>query len=131
MRIALLLVCLACCKSFAQSGPAHTDNDTIVNSRVEGKVSDKPVGLDLMAGNRNGVTIFPNQANDHLIISSRVQTGSHNEVTMMNSNGQPVMRLHDVRENTLLVDVSGLNRGLYFIEVRSAKNIFRTKWIRQ
>ncbi|RZJ35512.1 MAG: T9SS type A sorting domain-containing protein [Flavobacterium sp.] len=132
MRTLLLLICLACCKSFAQSGPSlQSDSDTIVSTRVNGKISRKPVGLDLMGGNRNGVTVFPNQANDHLIISSRVETGSHNEVTMISSSGQPVMRLHDVRENTLLVDVSGLNRGLYFIEVRSAGNIFRTKWIRQ
>jgi len=94
-------------------------------------LAKKPLGLDLMAGNTKGVTIYPNPANDHIIISSAHKANGKNEFTLSNSMGQRILKMDNLTENTFLLDVSGLQKGIYFIEVISGSKVSRTKWIKQ
>lgn len=61
-----------------------------------------------------GITIYPNPANDLLVIQS--DNASNLEINILNSIGQPVLKEKIVGSfNT--IDVSTLPRGLYFISI--------------
>ncbi|HRN99462.1 MAG TPA: hypothetical protein PLA69_09165, partial [Flavobacterium sp.] len=61
MKNLTLLICLVALQLKAQKGPMYIDEKSHGNGAV--------IGLDLMGGNASGVTILPNPANDHLLIS--------------------------------------------------------------
>jgi hypothetical protein len=88
-----------------------------------------PIGVDLMYGNKEGVTVFPNASNDHLLISVAGKPSVKKSVTIYNSSGTLILRT-GTRENTYLVDVSDLRKDLYFIEVSSGSKVYRKKWYR-
>lgn len=89
-----------------------------------------PLGLDLMYGKKEGVTVFPNAANDHILISVAGKPSEKKSIKIYNGSGQPVFGTGTVHENTYLVDVSGLRKDLYFIEVSSGGQVYRKKWYR-
>ncbi len=95
------------------------------------EVKKTAVGLDLMGGAEKGVTIFPNSTNDHLVISVQGSANEKKALNVVNSTGQQVLRMANRRENTFMLDVSGLRNGLYFIEIRSGNHVYRKKWVRQ
>ena len=89
-----------------------------------------PIGLDLMAGKKSGVTVFPNESNDHILVSVSGKAADKKAIVIYNSYGQPVFRSGTCYENTYLVDVSGLRKDLYIVEVSSGANVYRKKWYR-
>ena len=89
-----------------------------------------PIGLDLMAGNKDGVTVFPNENNDHILISVAGKASEKKSIVIYNQSGKMVFKTGNVNENTYLVDVSGLRKDLYFIEVNSGSKVYRKKWMR-
>lgn len=98
----------------------------------EGKSSNspKPIGLDLMGGNKSGITVYPSADNDHILISVAGKQVEKRSIRIANSNGQPVFKMENRRENTFLVDSSGLRKGLYFIEVTSGNSVYRKKFLK-
>lgn len=93
-------------------------------------VNKEAIGLDLMGGAAEGITVFPNQNNDHLIVSVAGRDPGGKSVFLSNASGQTVLRLTHRTENTFMLDVSGLRSGLYFLEVRTGAKIFRKKWVK-
>ncbi len=89
------------------------------------------IGLDLMGGNASGVTILPNPANDHLLISVAGSQREKRQITIVNASGIPVLRMPNRTENTFMVNVSGFPKGMYFVEVASGSRSYRKKWICQ
>lgn len=89
-----------------------------------------PIGLDLMAGNKDGVTVYPNPNNDHILISVAGKLSEKKSIVIYNQSGKMVFHTGNVNENTYLVDVSGLRKDLYFIEVNSGPKVYRKKWMR-
>ncbi len=123
MKNITLLLCLVAFQLKAQRGPLHIDEKSHGNGAV--------IGLDLMGGNASGVTILPNPANDHLLISVAGSQREKRQITIVNASGQPVLRMPNRTENTFMVNVSGFPKGLYFIEVASGSRSYRKKWICQ
>lgn len=89
-----------------------------------------PIGLDLMAGKKNGVTVYPNENNDRILVSVSGKASDKKAIIIYNSYGQPVYRSGACYENTYLVDVSGLRKDLYIVEVSSGAKVYRKKWYR-
>ena len=103
--------------------------DPVPNSSKE--VQSVAVGLDLMGGSSTGVTGFPNEQQDHLIVSVAGGPRDRKSVRMANAAGEHILSLADRTENTFLIDVSRLRKGLYFLEIRSGGAVFRKKWLKQ
>ncbi len=95
------------------------------------EVNKAALGLDLMGGDTNGVTVFANRTNDHLVVSVQGSPMEKKSLQVANSTGQSVLKMNNRRENTFMLDVSTLRPGLYFIEIRSGGHIYRKKWVRQ
>jgi hypothetical protein len=77
------------------------DNDGISNNNIfEGRVS-----------------VFPNPVNEKLFINTEI---SFDEIRLMNVIGQEVLRKYNTAGNTS-VDVSGLAKGIYFLQLTSGK----------
>lgn len=89
-----------------------------------------PIGLDLMGGNKTGVTVYPNPNNDHILISVAGKISEKKSIVIYNQAGKMVFKTDNVHENTYLVDVSGLQKDLYFIEINSGPKVYRKKWMR-
>lgn len=121
-KIALLFLLFATVAQAQQMNRFH--NEATVSSD-----DAAPIGVDLMYGNKEGVTVFPNATNDHILISVAGKPSAKKSVTIYNSSGTLILRT-GTRENTYLVDVSDLRKDLYFIEVSSGSKIYRKKWYR-
>lgn len=120
MKYLTLILCLASAFLSAQN---RMDYDTA-------NEADKPLGLDLMNGQKEGVTVFPNGSNDHILISVAGSQRDKKAVRIYDMSGKAVYQTGGRVENTYLVDVSGLRRDLYFIEVSSGNKVYRKKWYR-
>lgn len=122
-RIALLLI-LFSTATYAQK------NVRLSSRNIASVDTEAPVGLDLMAGNKEGVTVFPNNNNDHILISVAGKLSDKKSIIIYNQSGKAVFKTGNVHENTYLVDVSGLQKDLYFIEINSGPKVYRKKWMR-
>lgn len=90
----------------------------------------KPIGLDLMSGNKKGITVYPNPSNDHILISVAGKKSERKTISISDFSGRIVFQTRRSVENTYMVDVSGLNKDLYIIEVCSGGKVYRKKWLR-
>lgn len=91
--------------------------------------TEAPIGLDLMGGNKQGVTVYPNADNDHILISVAGSRAQHKTITISDLNGNVVFHTPKSVENTYMVDVSGLRKELYIVEVYSGSKVYRKKWM--
>ncbi|WP_309640854.1 T9SS type A sorting domain-containing protein [Flavobacterium sp.] len=89
---------------------------------------EAPIGLDLMAGNKNGITVYPNADNDHILISFAGKKSERKTITIHDISGRIVFTTGKSVENTYMVDVSALKKDLYIIEVWSGGKVYRKKW---
>ncbi|MFT3794224.1 T9SS type A sorting domain-containing protein [Flavobacterium sp.] len=122
-KIALLLVLLSTATYAQKNKRFNTRNIASVDTEA-------PIGLDLMGGDKEGVTVFPNETNDHILISVAGKASEKKSIVIYNQSGQRVFTTGNCRENTYMVDVSGLRKDLYFIEIMSGSNVYRKKWMR-
>lgn len=123
MRKAALILLLFSSAIYAQNPLRNIDNVAAVDSQA-------PIGLDLMGGKKEGVTVYPNPNNDHILISVSGKASENKSIVIYNQSGNAVFRKANCRENTYLVDVSGLRKDLYFIEIISGPNVYRKKWMK-
>lgn len=122
-KLALLLVLLSTA-SYAQK------NQRFIGRNIASVDTEAPIGLDLMGGDKSGVTVFPNENNDHILISVQGKASDKKSIVIYNQSGKQVFTTGNSRENTYMVDVSGLRKDLYFIEVMSGPKVYRKKWMR-
>lgn len=97
---------------------------------VEPVDDEAPIGLDLMAGNKSGVTVYPNADNDHILISVAGSKSQRKTISILDFSGHVVFQTPKSVENTYLVDVSGLKKDFYIVEVYSGGKVYRKKWMR-
>ena len=124
MRKIVLLLILFSTATYAQKN-TRWNNRTIASTDTQA-----PIGLDLMGGKKDGVTVYPNENNDHILISVSGKPSEKKSIVIYNQSGKQVFTTGNCRENTFLVDVSGLQKELYFIEVMSGPKVYRKKWMR-
>jgi hypothetical protein len=134
MRILTVLFCLVVFSVSAQTAPAAdsrniTDNGSELNADGTNNFK-KPIGLDLMGGNTKGITIYPNPTNDYVIISVAGKATEKREIRMTSLTGKQVYSTSGRKENTFMLDTSGLGKGIYVIEVVSGNKVYRKKWAR-
>jgi hypothetical protein len=116
----------------AQKGSADavTDNAAGLNPDGTNKF-ETPIGLDLMAGNTKGITIYPNPTDDHVLISVAGKPTERREITLTTISGKEVYRTSNRKENTFMLDTSGLGKGIYVIRVVSGSKVYTKKWARR
>ena len=123
-KFALIFLLTTAAATYAQQSSRINKNDIAMAD------TKAPIGLDLMGGNKDGVTVYPNPNNDHILISVSGKLSDKKSIVIYNQSGKMVFKTGNVNENTYLVDVSGLRKDLYFIEVNSGPKVYRKKWMR-
>ncbi|RZJ28039.1 MAG: T9SS type A sorting domain-containing protein [Flavobacterium sp.] len=128
----IAIICLSLQTAVAQKGSGPdviTDNGSEVNA--DGTNDFKtPIGLDLMGGNTKGLTIYPNQNDDYVLISVAGKANEKRQITMTSLTGKQVYKTTNRLENTFMLDTTGLGKGIYVIEVVSGNKVYRKKWSR-
>jgi hypothetical protein len=64
----------------------------------------------------SGLNVYPNPAANNLVIEGEVELST---AYIYNSSGQLVKSVKDIKSNTVDIDVSGLNSGLYLVNIIS------------
>jgi hypothetical protein len=137
MRLFTVIFCLFALSASAQQNlPSDrfdfAENTEVADNRNENHEKiDVPLGVDLMAGDVKGLTLFPNPANDHLLVSLANSGNDLRHISIVNTMGQQVFKMKNRREGTFLVDVSGLRNGIYSVEVISGSHVYRKKWVKR
>lgn len=88
----------------------------VANSGTIYKLIDTSLGTDSFS--RNGLTLYPNPANDTFFLKSNANLGLHS-IKIIDLTGKTIMQqeLADVETNT--VNVSSIAKGMYMVEVNS------------
>lgn len=88
----------------------------VANGGTIYKLIDTSLGTDSF--NRNGLSLYPNPANTEFFLKSSNSIGL-NSLKIIDITGKTIMQqeLYDVEINT--VDVSGVAKGMYVVEVNS------------
>jgi len=77
------------------------------------------------------VSLFPNPASDHTLVSVHGQLALHAEITLFNTLGQAVLhsRFTDCQGNTsrCRLDLTGLKSGVYLVSVETVSGVKSTK----
>lgn len=127
------ILCLFLHSAIAQkgSGPdVMSDNGTEI--KTDGTSNFKtPIGLDLMGGNSKGITIYPNQDGDALLVSVVGRTTEKRQISVSTLTGKEVYNTGNREENTFMIDTSGLMKGVYVIRVVSGNKVYTKKWARR
>ena len=86
-----------------------------------------PSGTSLSEIEKDEFTIFPNPVADYLTFNSGT-IPVNSEVTILNVLGEPIYFRDNF--NTGSIEVSGLNRGIYFIRITAPGKSFSRKFIK-
>jgi pectinesterase len=79
----------------------------------------------------NQIIIYPNPINLELVIN-HLGAKANGKLSIFNSLGKEVLKVDDLKsENQTKVNVSELNSGIYFIQIKIGKEIFTSKFIKQ
>ncbi|NHM06203.1 T9SS type A sorting domain-containing protein [Flavobacterium sp. CYK-4] len=115
---------------FSVAGLQAQEMSRLTDASIEAVDSEAPIGLDLMGGNKEGVTVYPNADNDHILISVAGKRSERKSISISDFSGRIVLQTPKSAENTYLVDVSGLKKDFYIVEVYSGGKVYRKKWLR-
>ncbi len=74
------------------------------------------------------ISVFPNPADQALYITTDVQ---FQQITVLNALGQRVMSLKNVAVGTTMLDISGLDKGVYYITLEGPAGNMRKSFVKQ
>jgi N-acetylneuraminic acid mutarotase len=98
---------------------------------VEAVINDVVAKIQLAVGNMQ-LAIFPNPVAETLTFSRDQLSGTVVEISIYNVLGETVqIQESRVKTQEETIDVSKLKSGLYYLEVISGENIYRTKFIKE
>jgi hypothetical protein len=78
----------------------------------------------------NAVSVFPNPASNDLSMSFQTTLNSAT-IKVFNVSGELVKEESRLSGNDVSLDISGISKGIYFVEVVNGNNISHTKFIKQ
>jgi hypothetical protein len=88
------------------------------------------VGVDEIHAEENSISLFPNPASNQLAVSSR-QTAAE-KIEIFNHLGAEVFQSQIPNiKSQILIDVSQLPSGIYFVKVKTDKGIRAGKFVKQ
>lgn len=79
----------------------------------------------------NALTIYPNPAHDFVIIASSQLIKSNNVVSIYDITGNLISEDLSLSNNNLKLNISALNAGIYFIQVKNDDGLFTQKFIKK
>jgi hypothetical protein len=84
------------------------------------------VGITEINKNDN-IVIYPNPANDNINIDVK----NHNEIIITDISGKVVMNLDSASTQNNTIDISNLSNGIYFVTIKSDRQLITKKLIKQ
>jgi hypothetical protein len=75
------------------------------------------------------LVIYPNPANDKITVSHPAFTGI-SSLTIFNVNGEKVVE-RSVRESEILINISALPGGVYFVQLQNEKMVAVGKMVKK
>ena len=78
---------------------------------------------------KNIINVYPNPATDHVIVS--YSGNSRIVVQLFNSNGQQVSVTENNNGRQVLINLSSLNPGIYFVKITQDGNIETRKILKK
>jgi len=87
-------------------------------------------GFEDYAISENRITIYPNPAATAITIETPTTPNRNTFMTIININGQALIS-RQVTEQEMVVDVSGLSQGVYFVRVRDDRTVQVGKFVKQ
>lgn len=64
--------------------------------------------------NENRLSIYPNPTSDNFVIKSEQNISN---ITLYDSQGRLVLKKEKLNTNQIIIDISGLSRGIYMVQV--------------
>jgi hypothetical protein len=84
------------------------------------------VGITEINKNDN-IVIYPNPANDNINIDVK----NYNEIIITDISGKVVMNLDSASTQNNTIDISNLSNGIYFVTIKSDRQLITKKLIKQ
>ncbi len=79
--------------------------------------------------NGNEISVYPNPAKDYLIVElNTLQNVNDYSVSLLSSDGKIIMK-KNISAEDILLNLSGVTKGIYFLQIISEKEIIETRKI--
>jgi len=104
----------------ANTGYAVGDNGTILKT-LNGGIAD----ISELFNNENDISVYPNPAINNIIVESSQQA----EIKISNIKGQLIKTIA-ANAGKACINVSEFSSGVYIVEVKTQKGIFRKKFVK-
>jgi hypothetical protein len=115
-----------------QSGNYNVVATDINGCEVEAVIFDVAAGLATANMMNDGISLFPNPAENELTIESGLFNGTQVIVSLYNVAGEKIFcRKIEKALHTLSIDISGFTKGAYTIEVEAGEKILRSRFIKK
>jgi hypothetical protein len=113
--------------AYDQTPYTGTSYYRLMQTDIDGRQTYSPIVSVNLAGNRSDISVYPNPATYQIMITFPV-IGKY-EVALINLNGQIVNNPVITTGDALVMNVSGLNAGIYFIIINHEGNTETKKMI--
>ena len=94
--------------------------------RFDGYVCDSvctPSGIhEYGPGQKYSILMYPNPANDHITVEFDKPVTGGSQITLMDLNGRIIREIKIPNTDKVIIDVSDMEMGMYFIRVKSGRN---------
>jgi photosystem II stability/assembly factor-like uncharacterized protein len=111
----------------ANTGYIVGDDGTILKTTNGGGL---PVGINNRSLTSNAIKIYPNPSSTTITISMPATPDKNTFMTINNINGQALLS-RQITEQQTVVDVSGLNVGVYFVKVADDRTVKVGKFVKK
>ncbi|MCG9881610.1 MAG: T9SS type A sorting domain-containing protein [Bacteroidia bacterium] len=89
-----------------------------------------PTGITPILETNNTLHLFPNPANSQISIQANAEM-KNAQIVVLNSIGEIVLNQSTENANSLTLDISALNNGIYFIQVQANNKLYKQKFLKQ
>lgn len=87
--------------------------------------------VGIMELNANEIKLFPNPAEDFLVVSSFAEMGNNILLRVIDLLGNEIKVPRQYDQQALRLNVSKMNSGIYFIQISDGKNFYSQKFLKQ
>ncbi len=90
---------------------------------------DNDIASSVAENNTNPIAVFPNPASGQISVTSeKMLDGAR--FRLVNTAGQTIIEKNDISGNAFVVDLSGVSKGVYFIEINNSGTISRIRFVK-
>ncbi len=131
LKSAAKVICAAGANYQGQLGDSTTASENVFSCLTGSLIPVvQPNGINTIVNELNKLSLYPNPTNSSTTITLTKPVDNDN-IKLINLTGQTIIEKQNQTGDHFNLDISQQAQGIYFVEIRQADNVWRTKLVKQ